>query len=73
MPIQLLFDNLLHAVLIVFLSAIPLFTGYEPQALIIKTRKGILKSYALAIKDILRPRAWPNKGGSSKEPWLETL
>ena len=31
-------------------------------------RKGILKSSALAIKDILHPRAWPNKGGSSKEP-----
>ena len=26
-PMQLLFDNFLHAVLIVFLSAIPLFTG----------------------------------------------
>jgi len=52
----------------VFLSAIPLFTGYAPQALITNPRKGILKSSALAIKDILRPRACPNKGGSSKEP-----
>jgi len=31
-PIELSFDNFLHAVLIVFLSAIPLITGYAPQA-----------------------------------------
>jgi len=35
-PLELSFDNFLHAVLIVFLSAIPLYTGYAPQALIIK-------------------------------------
>jgi len=45
-PIQLSSNNFLHAVLIVFLSTIPLFTGYAPQALIIKPRKGILKSSA---------------------------
>ena len=72
-PIQLSSDNFLHAVLIVFLSAIPLFTGYAPQALIIKPRKGILKSSAFAIKDILRPRACPNKGGSSKELFFEAI
>ena len=70
-PIQLSFDNFLHAVWIVFLSAIPLFTGYAPQAFITKPSKGILKSSALAIKDILRPIAWPNKGGSNKEPLFE--
>ena len=40
-PIQLSLDNFLQAVLIVFLSAIPLFTGYAPQALITDPRKGI--------------------------------